>query len=133
MVSPRISRIRPRICPTICLRRRWRGCCAKRTSATMRARADTPRRSARWRSACAAGLVDGELPARPNVDPLLSDEERRAVNRAARRPVFRLAAEGADAGLLPPRQAEEPLLFHLALCAARTSATLLWPRADAQG
>src|SRR5882672_9805659 len=79
------------------------------------------------------GLVDGELPARPSVDPLLSDEERRAVNRAARRPVFRLAAEAGDAGLLPPRQAEEPLLFHLALCAARTSATLLWPRADAQG
>lgn len=81
----------------------------------------------------AVGLVDGELPARPTVDPLLSDEERRAVNRAARRSVFRLAAEGGDAGLLPPRQAEEPLLFHLALCAARTSATLLWPRADAQG
>ncbi|HXL40331.1 MAG TPA: PD-(D/E)XK nuclease family protein, partial [Myxococcales bacterium] len=81
----------------------------------------------------AVGLVDGELPARPTADPLLSDEERRAVNRAARRPVFRLGAEGGDAGLLPPRQAEEPLLFHLALCAARTSATLLWPRADAQG
>src|SRR5467141_4992501 len=81
----------------------------------------------------AVGLVDGELPARPSVDPLLSDEERRAVNRAARRPVFRLAAEAGDASLLPPRQAEEPLLFHLALCAARTSATLLWPRADAQG
>src|SRR6266404_1773508 len=81
----------------------------------------------------AVGLVDGELPARPSVDPLLSDEERRAVNRAARRPVFRLTAEAGDAGLLPPRQAEEPLLFHLALCAARTSATLLWPRADAQG
>ena len=81
----------------------------------------------------AVGLVDGELPARPTADPLLSDEERPAVNRAARRPVFRLGAEGGDAGLLPPRQAEEPLLFHLALCAARTSATLLWPRADAQG
>src|SRR5467141_651100 len=81
----------------------------------------------------AVGLVDGELPARPAVDPLLSDEERRAVNRAARRPVFRLAAEAGDASLLPPRQAEEPLLFHLALCAARTSATLLGPRADAQG
>jgi ATP-dependent helicase/nuclease subunit B len=81
----------------------------------------------------AVGLVDGELPARPTVDPLLSEEERRAVNRAARRGVFRLAAEGSDAGPLPPRQAEEPLLFHLALCAARTSATLLWPRADAQG
>ena len=81
----------------------------------------------------AVGLVDGELPARPAVDPLLSDEERRAVNRAARRSVFRLPGDGGDGGLLPPRQAEEPLLFHLALCAARSSATLLWPRADAQG
>ncbi len=91
------------------------------------------------------GLVDGELPARPAVDPLLTDEERRAVNRAARRTVFRLVASAGDASrgcavdhvpsseLLPPRQAEEPLLFHLALCAARGSATLLWPRADAKG
>src|SRR5439155_739958 len=39
----------------------------------------------------------------------------------------------APASPLPPRQAEEPLLFHLALCAARRSATLLWPRSDAQG
>jgi ATP-dependent helicase/nuclease subunit B len=80
-----------------------------------------------------AGLVDGELPARPEADPLLSDDERRAINRAARRPVFRAASESVDSGLLPPRQAEEPLLFHLALCAARRSATLLWPRSDAQG
>ncbi|HZR09036.1 MAG TPA: hypothetical protein VFA79_10670, partial [Myxococcales bacterium] len=68
------------------------------------------------------GLVDGELPARPAADPLLSDEERHAVNRAARRPVFRVAAEAGEPGLLPPRQAEEPLLFHLALCAARRTA-----------
>ncbi|HYY53473.1 MAG TPA: PD-(D/E)XK nuclease family protein [Myxococcales bacterium] len=80
-----------------------------------------------------AGLVDGELPARPPVDPLLSDDERRAINRAARRPVFRMPAESAEAGLLPPRQAEEPLLFHLALCSAQRSVTLLWPRADSQG
>lgn len=80
------------------------------------------------------GLVDGELPARPAVDPLLSDEDRRAVNRAARRAVFRApAGEAQEAAVLPPRQAEEPLLFHLALCAARTSTTLLWPRTDAQG
>jgi ATP-dependent helicase/nuclease subunit B len=79
------------------------------------------------------GLVDGELPARPGADPLLSDEERRTVNRAARRPVFRVASREGEPGLLPPRQAEEPLLFHLALCAAQRSATLLWPRADAQG
>jgi RecB family exonuclease len=79
------------------------------------------------------GLVDGELPARPAADPLLSDEERHAVNRAAGRSVFRAAADAGDPGLLPPRQAEEPLLFHTGLCAARLSITLLWPRTDAQG
>ena len=79
------------------------------------------------------GLVDGELPARPSPDPLLSDEERHAVNRAAGRAVFRAAAEAGDPGLLPPRQAQEPLLFHAGLCAARRSLTLLWPRTDAQG
>src|SRR5437868_6363359 len=79
------------------------------------------------------GLVDGELPARPLPDPLLSDEERRAINRAAKRMVFRAASGSGEPGLLPPRQAEETLLFHLALCAARRSATLVWPRSDAQG
>ncbi len=80
-----------------------------------------------------AGLVDGELPARSPADPLLSDDERRAINRAAKRPVFRGGSESGGPGLFPQRQAEEPLLFHLALCAARRSATLLWPRSDAQG
>src|SRR5207248_3297761 len=72
-----------------------------------------------------AGLVDGELPARPPVDALLSDDERRAINRGARRPVFRVPADSAEAALLPPRQAEEPLLFHLALCSAQSSVSLL--------
>jgi ATP-dependent helicase/nuclease subunit B len=78
------------------------------------------------------GLVDGQLPARPQSDPLLSDDERRAINRAARRAVFRAPAEG-DALVLPPRQIEEPLLFHLGLCSAERTAALFWPRADAQG
>lgn len=68
------------------------------------------------------GLVDGELPPRPPVDPLLSEEDRRAVNRAARRPVFRDNPSAA-----------EPLAFHLALASARQSIALLWPRGDAQG
>jgi len=68
------------------------------------------------------GLVDGVLPARPAPDALLSDEEKRAVSRAARRPVFR-DRTGLD----------ERLLFHLALASARNSAALLWPRADAKG
>ena len=80
------------------------------------------------------GLVDGELPARPAVDPLLSDDDRRSVNRAARRAVFRAPpADAQEAAVLPPRQAEEPLLFQLALASARKSVALLFPRADAQG
>jgi RecB family exonuclease len=87
----------------------------------------------RFEHVLVVGLVDGELPARPPVDPLLSDEDRRAVNRAAGRPVFRAAPEGTDLALLPPRQIEEPLLFHLGLCAAGTSISLFWPRQDGQG
>ena len=79
------------------------------------------------------GLVDGELPARPAIDPLLSDEERRAINRAAGRGVLRAAADAPEPFLLPARQAEEPLLFHLGLCAASRSVSLFWPRADTQG
>ena len=79
-----------------------------------------------------AGLVDGELPAQPAGDPLLSDEDKRAINRAAKRAIFRAPAEG-ESPVLPQRQAEEPLLFALGLAAATRSLTLLWPRADAQG
>lgn len=68
------------------------------------------------------GLIEGVLPARPAADALLSDDEKRAVNRAAQRQVFR-----ERPGLL------EPLLFQLGLASARSSAALLWPRADAQG
>jgi len=67
------------------------------------------------------GLIDGVLPARPPIDPLLSDDERRAVNRALKRLVFR------------DKTPEEPLAFQLALAAARSSAALTWPRGDAQG
>ena len=79
------------------------------------------------------GLVDGELPAPPAIDPLLSDDDRRAVNRASGRGVFRAPPAEGEAVLLPPRQSEEPLLFHLGLCAAERGAWLFWPRADARG
>jgi RecB family exonuclease len=55
------------------------------------------------------------------------------VNRVARRSVFRAPSDSGEQELLPSRQAEEPLLFHLGICAAGASATLVWPRADAQG
>jgi ATP-dependent helicase/nuclease subunit B len=92
---------------------------------------EVPGRS--FRHLFVVGLVEGELPAPPAIDPLLSEEERRSVNRAARRAVFRVPPQAGEAALLPSRQAEEPLLFHLALCSATESVTLLWPRADAQG
>jgi len=92
---------------------------------------EVPGRS--FRHLFVVGLVEGELPAPPAIDPLLSDEERRSVNRAARRTVFRVPPQAGETSLIPSRQAEEPLLFHLALCSATESATLLWPRADAQG
>ncbi len=79
------------------------------------------------------GLVDGELPAAPAVDPLLPDDDRRAVNRAAGRGVFRVPPAEGEAVLLPPRKAEEPLLFQLGLFAARRGAWLFWPRTDARG
>jgi len=89
------------------------------------------------------GLVDGVLPARGAIDPLLSDEEKRAINRGAARAVFRVASANAapqgalmsasDPAPLPARQAEEALLFQLALGAAEASIALLWPRADARG
>jgi len=87
----------------------------------------------RFQHVLLVGLVDGEFPARPPIDPLLSDEDRRAVNRAAGRPIFRAPAGDDESVLLPSRQAEEPLLFHLALCSAERSASLFWPRADARG
>jgi len=70
------------------------------------------------------GLRDGELPARPSTDPLLSDEDKQAANRLAGRAVFRApASDGAP----------DPALFYLALCAARSSILLLRPRADGAG
>src|SRR5207253_1213027 len=68
-------------------------------------------------------------------DPLLSDDDKRALNRALGRGVFRTPpadVPGEPAPLLPARQVEEPLHFYLGLCAAR-SALLLWPRDDARG
>ena len=79
------------------------------------------------------GLVDGELPAAPPVDPLLADDDRRAINRLVRRTVFRTVPGGRESQAVPTQLAEEALLFHLALCAADSSIALLWPRRDERG
>ena len=53
-----------------------------------------------------AGLVEGDLPRKPEAHPLLPE------------------ASGRD---------REALLFHLGLCSAHSSAALFWPRADEKG
>ena len=80
-----------------------------------------------------AGLVDGELPAAPPVDPLLAEDDRRDINRLVRRTVFRTVPGGRESEGLPTQLAEEAPVFHLALCSADSSIALLWPRRDERG
>lgn len=63
------------------------------------------------------GLVDGRLPGRPSPLPLLSEDERAALNQAAKARLFRLSVMDGEVRL-PSRLAEDRLLLHLALCAA---------------
>jgi RecB family exonuclease len=71
----------------------------------------------------ACGLIDGELPVRPPEDPLLSDDDRVALNRALGAPVLPLAARAVDLSALA---------FHAALGAA-DAAHLSWTRGDEDG
>jgi RecB family exonuclease len=80
-----------------------------------------------FRHLVVVGLCEGELPASPRPDALLSDEEKRAVNQAARRSVFQLPRDGAA------RDATDALHLYLALGSGAATAALLWPRADAKG
>lgn len=77
----------------------------------------------RFRHLFACGLIDGELPARPPEDPLLSDDDRVALNRALGRPALPLAARAAD---------QSALAFFGALGAAE-AAHLSWTRGDEDG
>jgi len=76
------------------------------------------------------GLVDGRFPGRPSPMSLVTEDERRALN-AVRPRLFRLGVGDGELSL-PLRQAEDRLLFHLALCAGR-SVTLSRARTDAGG
>ncbi|MFT3841819.1 MAG: PD-(D/E)XK nuclease family protein [Myxococcaceae bacterium] len=77
------------------------------------------------------GLNDGRFPARPQPLALVSEEERKELNRAAGRPLFRIWAGESGAGV-PFRQAEDRLLFSLGLNAG-DGVTLSAPRYDSQG
>ncbi|HEV8324531.1 MAG TPA: PD-(D/E)XK nuclease family protein [Myxococcota bacterium] len=83
-----------------------------------------------------AALQDGRFPARPPGDPVLSDGDRHALNAALGRPALRLqqARAGGPAGsALPARETLDPLVFYLALCAARRGVRLFHARADDLG
>ena len=67
------------------------------------------------------GLVDGALPRRRGVEPLLGDDEKAALARSAGRPLFRLGAE------------TDALDLALALADARVDAVCTWHRADDAG
>jgi RecB family exonuclease len=77
------------------------------------------------------GLIDGRFPGRPSPAPLLSDDERLALNGAAPSPVFRVSVID-DGVALPLRLAEDRLLFHAALTSA-PRVTVTAPRVDARG
>jgi len=72
-----------------------------------------------------ADCVHGRLPKAPRKDPLLSDADRIAINRALGRRALRLQEPDLlEPGPLPPRQALEPLFFAEAACAAQQSLLL---------
>ncbi|MBS1153332.1 MAG: hypothetical protein H6Q89_5030 [Myxococcaceae bacterium] len=76
------------------------------------------------------GLVDGRFPGRPSPLALVTEDERGALN-AIRPRLFRLGVGDGELSL-PLRQAEDRLLFHLALCAGG-AVTLSRARSDAGG
>jgi ATP-dependent helicase/DNAse subunit B len=78
-------------------------------------------------------LNDGSFPARPPPHPLFPEEDRAQANRLLARGAFRAPAPGSDPSPLPPRQAEEPLLFYLALCAGTERVDLSFSRVDSTG
>ncbi|MCP4504470.1 MAG: hypothetical protein GY822_31560 [Deltaproteobacteria bacterium] len=72
-----------------------------------------------------ADCVHGHLPRAPQKDPLLSDAERVAINRALGKRALRLQEPDLiEPGPLPPRQALEPLFFASAIASAQRGVLL---------
>jgi hypothetical protein len=78
------------------------------------------------------GLTDGRFPGRGSSSGVLSDDEKGALNLAAKAPLFRLNV-GERGDRLPLRVAEDRLLFHFALTAATQTLTLSHSRVDGTG
>jgi ATP-dependent helicase/nuclease subunit B len=81
---------------------------------------------------CVGGVVDGRFPARDRPHALFPEDDRREVNRWARRDVFRLGA--GDLGARTPwRLAEDRLLLYVALTASTGPVVLSYARTAANG
>jgi hypothetical protein len=77
------------------------------------------------------GLVDGRMPGRAPPLPLLTEDDRAALNASGKASLFRLSV--GDSGLrLSVKLAEDRLLLHLALCAGQR-VVLSRSRLDAAG
>jgi RecB family exonuclease len=77
------------------------------------------------------GLVDGRMPGRAAPLPLLTEDDRAALNASGKASLFRLSV--GDSGLrLPLKLAEDRLLLHFALCAGER-VVLSRSRLDASG
>jgi RecB family exonuclease len=86
----------------------------------------------RFEHVALGGFHEGRFPSEASRGGLLSDEERFAVNQAAKRDVFRSLA-GEQDGRLRWGLAEDRLLLFQALAAAQTSAWVSFARVGADG
>ena len=78
------------------------------------------------------GMVDGRFPARETQHPLFPEEDRRSINRWARRDVFRVTA--GEIGLRAPwGLSEDRLLMYQALTASRGPTAVSFARTGASG
>ncbi|MEW5849392.1 MAG: PD-(D/E)XK nuclease family protein [Myxococcota bacterium] len=74
----------------------------------------------RFSSVAVMGMADGIFPEPTSLYPLLSDEDRHALNKVLGRAAFR-TEDGEGALRAPPRDRLEPLLFALAVGSAAQS------------
>lgn len=87
-----------------------------------------------WDYVVLADLQHGRVPLAERADPLLGDGDRALVNRTLGRRVLRLAEPDVlEPGVVPARQALEPLWFLGGMAAARRGLFLTAPMRDLRG
>lgn len=87
-----------------------------------------------WDYVVLADLQHGRVPLAERADPLLADGDRALVNKSLGRRVLRLAEPDLlEPGVVPARQALEPLWFLGGMAAARRGLLLTAPGRDRRG